>query len=121
MRIKLNELRSFVRKIIKEAFDTPTMSSDLDPGEKELAAKFPKWGEPSKMNMKQDSPVSVKSKQVAAILAKKGLTADAAMKKKTTQQLQQFISQMDPGDMFVADPDEIANDFAAQVLGVKKD
>lgn len=97
--------------------DRPTISSDLDPGEKELQAKYPHWGNPQAEKIGQESPAKVKMKQVAKILQAKGLTADAAAKKKVTNNLLPFIEKMDPTDMFAADPDEIANEFAAQVLG----
>ena len=101
--------------------DRPTVSSDLDPGEKEFMARYPHWGNPQAEKFKQDSPVTIKVKQVAKILQAKGLTADAAAKKKVTHDLLPFIEKMDPSDMFIADPDEIAQSFASEVLGTKKD
>ena len=125
MRIKLAELRQVIRKVLKEAMPSqrPTISSDLDPGEKELQAKYPHWGSPEAERNKigQESPAKVKMKQVAKILQAKGLTTDAALKKKVTNDLLPFIEKMDPAEAFAADPDEIATAFAAQVLGVKGD
>lgn len=120
MRIKLAELRQVIRKVLKEALPSqrPTISADVDPAEKELMGKYPHWGNPQDKSMKQESPAKVKMKQVAKILAAKGLTADAARKKKVTNDLLPFIEKMDPADMFAADPDEIATAFAAEVLGV---
>src|SRR5689334_18902729 len=119
MRIKLAELRQVIRKVLKEAMpsDRPTVSSDLDPGEKELQAKYPHWGNPQAEKIGAESPAKVKMKQVAKILQAKGLTSDAAAKKKVTHDLLPFIEKMDPADAFAADPDEIATAFAAQVLG----
>jgi hypothetical protein len=123
MHIRLAELRKVIRGVLKEALpsDRPTISSELDPDEKELMAKYPHWGNPQAEKVKQASPAQVKAKQVAKILQAKGLTADAAHKKKVTYELLPFIEKMDPGDMFVADPDDIAVQFAAEVLGVKQD
>lgn len=120
MRIKLIELRRIIRNVLKEVGDKPTISADLDPGEQELKAKYPKWGSPQAEKLKQDSPARVKAKQVAAILSKKGLTGDPAKQKKVVQDLLPFIEKMDPTDVFASDPDDIANAFAQQVLGVQK-
>jgi hypothetical protein len=119
MRIKLIELRRLVRTVLKEVGDKPTISADLDPGEKELKAQYPKWGKGS--SVKQTSPAQVKAKQVATILSKKGLTGDPTNQKKITQGLLQFIEKMDPTDVFTADPDDIATAFAQQVLGTQRD
>lgn len=116
MRIRLSELKRIIKKVVNEAYDTPTISSELDPGEQELSTKYPRWGK----NAGQASPASVKAKQVTKILQAKGLTTDAANKKKVTHELVPFIEKMDPADMFAADPDEIAADFASQVLGVHR-
>lgn len=121
MRIKLSELRQVIRKVLKEALPSqrPTISSDLDPGEKELMKKYPHWGNPQAEKIGQDSPARVKMKQVAKILQAKGLTVDAAAKKKVTNDLLPFLEKMDPTDMFAADPEEIASEFAAKVLGTQ--
>lgn len=118
-KIGLKALRNLIESIVREALDTPTISADLDPHEKELAKKFPSWASPSSRvdNLKQSSPAQTKAKQVAAILQAKGLTQDAGNKKKVTQGLLKFIEDMDPTDAFVAEPDEIASDFAKKVLG----
>ena len=121
MRIKLVELRRIIRNVLKEVGDKPTISADLDPGEQELKAKYPKWGSPQAEKIKQDSPAKVKAKQVATILSKKGLTGDPAKQKQVTQGLLQFIEKMDPTDMFASDPDDIATAFAQQVLGTQRD
>lgn len=122
MRIKLAELRQVIRKVLKEAMPSqrPTISSDLDPGEKELQDKFPHWGSPKAEREKigQDSPAKVKMKQVAKILQAKGITADAGAKKKVVNDLLPFIEKMDPAEAFAADPDDIATAFAAEVLGM---
>lgn len=121
MRIRLTELRTIIRGVLREAQDASTISSELSPDEKEFQEKYPKWGSPRAQKFKQSSPGSVKAKQVAKILAAKGLTADAGHKKAVTQQLLPFIEKMDPAELFIADPDDIATEFATQVLGVKKD
>lgn len=124
MRIRLSELRKVIRRVLREASqDRPTISAQLDPGEKELAAKYPKWGSPeaAREKLKHDSPTEVKAKKVAAILQAKGLTADAAMKKKVTHELRPYIDKMDPADAFVMSADDVAVKFAEDVLGVKPD
>lgn len=121
MKIRLSELRHIVRDILSEAF-ADTVPAHLDPKERELSQELPKW---SKQNpgevTKQASPADIKAKQVANILLKKGHGNDPASKKKITQQLKPFIEKMDPQDVFIADPDEIAQSFAAEVLGAKGD
>lgn len=121
MRIRLSELRRVIRKVLKEALPSqrPTISADVDPAEKQLMAKYPHWGNPQAEKIGVESPAKVKMKQVAKILAAKGLTTDAAAKKRVTNDLLPFIEKMDPGEMFAADPEEIASEFAAKVLGVK--
>lgn len=119
MRIRLSELKSAIRRILKEESDRPTISSDLDPGEKEFKDKFPKWGNPQSKDMKRESPAQVKAKQVTQILQAKGLTKNAVAKKKVVHELLPFIEKMDPADAFVADPDDIASQFAKEVLGVQ--
>ncbi len=121
MKFKLFELKRIIRKLIKEAQDVPTISSDLSPDENEFKSKFPTWSSRQAKQLKQESPNTIKFKQVAAILTKMGLTADAKYKKLMTQKLPEFIENIDPVDMFLAGPNDIANDFAEQVLGVKKD
>jgi hypothetical protein len=123
MRIRLRELKNIIKKILREAYDTPTISSDLDPSEKEFQQKYPRWGSPhaKRDSVKHASPAEIKAKKVVAILQAKGLTANAEHKKKITQSLLSFIEKMDPGDMFVADADSIAADFAEDVLGVRRD
>lgn len=108
---------------MKEALpsDRPTISADVDPAEKQLMGKYPHWGNPQAEKMGAESPAKVKVKQVTKILAAKGLTSDAVAKKKVTHDLLPFIEKMDPGEMFAADPDDIAREFAAQVLGVRGD
>lgn len=122
MRIRLSELRKVIRHVVREAsHDRPTISAQLDPDEKELAAKYPKWGSPkaAREKFKYDSPAEVKTKKVAAILQTKGLTADAAMKKKVTHELRPYIDKMDPADALVMSANDIAVKFAEDVLGVK--
>jgi len=121
MKFKLVELKKLIRKLVKEAQDTPTISSDLSADEKTLRDKFPTWGDPRAKELKRESPNTVKLKQVTAILTKMGLTADARHKKLVTQKLPGFIDDIDPVDVFIAEPGEIANKFAQQVLGVKRD
>ena len=120
MKIKLAELRKVIRGVLKEAAPAqrPTISSDLDPGEKELQDKFPKWGNTQNKKLKHDSPAAVKTSLVTQILRAKGLTADAGNQKKIVQGLQSFIEKMDPAEAFAADPDDIATEFATKVLGV---
>lgn len=124
MRIRLNELRKIIRHVIREASqDRLTISTQLDPDEKELAAKYPKWGSPvaAREKLKHDSPTDVKTKKVAAILQAKGLTTNAAMKKKVTHELRPYIDKMDPVDAFVMSTADVAAKFAEDVLGVKPD
>lgn len=99
----------------------PTISSDLNPDERELQNKFPQWGNPKaeRERIGQESPAKVKMKQVAKILQVKGLTMDAGHKKKVTNDLLPFIEKMDPAEAFAAEPDEIAIAFATQVLGAR--
>jgi hypothetical protein len=116
MRIRLTELRRLIRQAIKED-NRPTISSDLDPGEKELKDKFSSWGSPaSRREIKQDNPAMIKTKKVTAILQQQGLTANAENKKKITHDLLPFIQNMDPADAFVMGPEEIAAKFAEEVL-----
>lgn len=123
MRIKLAELRQIIRGVLKEAVpqQRPTISSDLNPDERELQNKFPQWGNPKaeRERIGQESPAKVKMKQVAKILQVKGLTMDAGHKKKVTNDLLPFIEKMDPAEAFAAEPDEIAIAFATQVLGAR--
>lgn len=123
MRIKLAELRQIIRGVLKEAVpqQRPTISSDLNPDERELQNKFPQWGNPKaeRERIGQESPAKVKMKQVAKILQVKGLTMDAGHKKKVTNDLLPFIEKMDPAEVFAAEPDEIAIAFATQVLGAR--
>lgn len=122
MRIKLAELRQIIRGVLKEAVpqQRPTISSDLNPDERELQNKFPQWGNPKaeRERIGQESPAKVKMKQVAKILQVKGLTMDAGHKK-VTNDLLPFIEKMDPAEVFAAEPDEIAIAFATQVLGAR--
>lgn len=120
MKIRLSELRRIVRDTLNE--DRPTVSAQLDPKEREMAQELPSWGKQNRGEpAKQQSPADVKAKQVAAILSKKGLANDPGNKKKITQMLKPFIEKMDPQDIFVADPDELAQEFAASVLGAQGD
>lgn len=122
MRIRLSELKKVIRHVIHEAMqDRPTISAQLDPSERELAAKYPNWGSPeaARKKLRHDSPTEIKAKKVAAILQAKGLTANAAMKKKITHELRPYIDKMDPVDAFVMSADDIAVKFAEDVLGVK--
>ncbi len=119
MKIKLHELRRIVRSVIREA-QTPTMSAQLSPDEREMKQELPTWGKTAHGEVpKQQSPADIKVKQIAKILSAKGLADDAGNKKKITQGLKAFIEKMDPGDLFVADPDEIAQNFASEVLGIQ--
>ncbi len=120
MKIELKELRRIVRTIIKEAspVQRPTISSDLDPNEKELSARHPNWGSSRAKEKSVSSPASVKAKQVAKILAATGVTSDASNKKKVVHELLPFIEKMDPQEMFISDPEEIATEFAQKILGV---
>jgi len=105
--------------MIREALDAMTISSQLDPNERELLAKFPKWSAPEQ-SLRGSSPANVKAKQVFNVLQSLGLTSNPENKKKVTQKLLPFIQDMDPVDAFAADPSDIASEFAAQVLGVKQ-
>lgn len=120
MRIRIVELRRIVKSVIKEA-QAATVSAQLSPKEREMAQEMPRWGKHSRDDVRQSSPNSIKAKQVAAILSKKGLANDASNKKKITQGLLPYLDKMDPGDVFVADPTELARQFAIEVLGVKDD
>jgi hypothetical protein len=128
MKIKLVELRKIIKTVMKEAQGASTISAQLDPNEKEYKSKFEKSNQPVSRHrgaegqkFGQDSPARVKTKQVAAILQKKGLAADAEHKKKITQMLPGFIEKIDPQEMFTMDADELATMFSSQVLGVNKD
>ncbi len=115
----MNELRRVIRTVLKEEMsgDRPTISADLDPDEKKLKDKHPNWGY-GRQKMGGDSPAKVKAKQVEKILAAQGVTNDAHNKKMVVHELQPFIEKMDPQEMFTADPEEIAAEFASQILGV---
>lgn len=121
MKIRISSLRNVIRSVIKEAQDTPTVSADLDPGERTLRNQFPRWGTTGSRELNPGSPAKVKAKQVTRILADRGVTSDAAQKKRVTQELQSFIEDMDPSDMFAAPADDIADAFASRVLGIKTD
>lgn len=112
MRIKLCELRRIIRDIVKEAHDSPTISSDLDPHDKELMSKYPRWGNPQAPKM--GSNIDVKVRKVQAALKQRGLTTNAENKKKVTQDLPKFIRNMDPSDVFLATTDELADQFIEQ-------
>lgn len=115
MRIKLSELRQIVRNVLSEAEDARTVSADLSPDEQELKSKYPNWGKGGN-NFKQDNLVKVKAKQVANVLQRMGLTKDADNMKKVTQNLIPALEKMDQQELFVTDPEEIAQQFAAKFL-----
>jgi len=121
MRVPLKELRRVVREVLKEEMPVqrPTISSDLDPNEKTLAAKHPHWGSSrAKETSGVSSPAKVKAKQVEKILSATGVTSDAANKKRVVHELLPFIEKMDPQEIFITDPEEIATEFATNVLGI---
>jgi len=119
MKIKLSELRKVLRKIIKEAHDTPTLSDELVPSEQEFDKKFPNWSGPNNDRyVKHQSPASVKAKQVSNILTKRGVTTNAANKKKVIQQLIPYIEEIDPIEMFEMGPEDIADRFSKDVLNL---
>lgn len=116
MKIRLIELRKIIRKVIKEEMDRPTIPAHLDPKEKSMSAELPSWGNKRSDTMKQQSPAAVKAKQIANILIKQGLVDDRDSKQQMSQQLQSFLSDMDPSELFVADSGELASRFAKEVL-----
>jgi hypothetical protein len=100
-----------------------TVSADLSPDEKELQTKFKSPSSPVSRDrgvdghkFQQDSPAKVKAKQVAKILQSKGMTQDAENMRKIKQDLLPSLEKMDPQELFAADPEEVATQFASKFL-----
>ena len=107
MRITIKELRSVVRKVIKETQDISTLPfEDKDKkGYKDQIA-----------GIKQPTPAQIKTKQVTKILQSLGITKDPNDQRKIMQTLLPFLQNMDPVDLFVASPDDLADQFMTQIL-----
>jgi len=117
MKIRLNKLRYIIREVLEEAGERQTVPAHLDPKEKETAAAFPTWGNTRSDTMKQKSPAEVKAKQIAGLLVKAGVVDDRDAKQKATQGLVPWLEKLDPSEMFMASPDDLAKKFATDVLG----
>lgn len=114
MKTTLRALRHIIQETLDEVGDLPTISSELSPDEQELKTKFPKWG--SSMSMKAATPQIVKKHQVEQELSKSGYGKDATHKRTISQELPAFLGKIEPAELFVSDPSELAAQFADSYL-----
>ena len=118
VKIRLVELKRLIRNVLTEDYNSPTIPAALDPNEIQFSDAYPKWGNPQSKDLKRKSPAELRTKQAMDALAKMGLTKNAAYMKKITQELLSFVESMNPTELFTAEPQDIAEDFAQQILGV---
>ena len=109
--MKLRELRLIVRTLVKEAMDAQTIPARHSDAEKELSSKHPSWGTSQSKEMRNQSPVQVKAKQVANLLKQRGHDQNSAGAKTITQQLIPWLEKQDPQELFVASPEDLADEF----------
>lgn len=107
--MRLKELRILIRNLLKE--DMTTIPARKSPAEKEFSSELPSWGKQQNKELKRQTPVQVKAKQVSDLLKKKGRDNTASGAKIITQQLIPFLEKIDPQDLFVMDASEIAQEF----------
>lgn len=119
VKIRLVELKRLIRNVLTEDYNSPTIPAALDPNEIQFSDAYPKWGNPQSKDLKRKSPAQLKAKQATDELAKMGLTKNASYMKTITQELLSFVESMNPTELFTAEPKDIAEDFAEQVLGVQ--
>jgi hypothetical protein len=116
MRITVNELRYVIREsLLGEDQDSVTISDELSPDEQELRDTVPRMKAGSG-SLKASTPQQVKLNAVKAVLARMGYGKDVAHKKAITQRLPPWLDEMDPTDLFMAEPEELARQFAETEL-----
>lgn len=114
--MKISELRATIRELLKEAMDAQTIPARNSAAEQELSSKHPSWGNTQNKEMRQQSPVQVKAKQVGQVLRQRGHDKDPNGAKLITQQLIPFLSDMDPQELFVLEPADLADEFEQKFL-----